>query len=115
MSLTLQQIFTKVSTHLLNQNEQSMGDMDCVLRTHDGLSCAIGCCIPDSAYEAYMETLDTGGKDMRAILQPVIGIHPDKADAKMRLLHSLMAVHDESSPAYWPEGLEEIRQNYNLK
>jgi hypothetical protein len=115
MSLTLQQIFTKVSTHLLKQNKQSMGNMDCVLRTHDGLSCAIGCCIPESAYEASMEKLDTGGKDMRALLQPIIGIRPDKADAKMDLLCSLMSVHDDSIPKDWPEELKFVRQKYKLK
>ncbi len=45
--MTKQEIFDKVATHLLTQNEKALNSVGgCVYRTDKGLKCAVGCLIP---------------------------------------------------------------------
>ena len=54
--LTNQEIFNKVSKHLIAQGKQCVSaNGDCVYRGPKNLKCAIGCLIPDEFYEAFME------------------------------------------------------------
>lgn len=51
MATTKQEIFNKVSKHLINQGELAVRDRKkptiCAYRTSDGLMCAVGCLIKD--------------------------------------------------------------------
>jgi len=54
--MTQQDIFDIVAAHLWTQGKQSKEGKDCLYRSSTGLSCAIGCLIPDAEYKPEMET-----------------------------------------------------------
>ena len=123
--LTNQEIFDKVAVHLLTQNKQSRtGDVGCAYRGNDGLSCAIGCLIPDAEYTqdiegwllpARLKTLsldidpeerEKGSEKLADILRSV-GV-PDTA---FELLSQLQNIHDAYQPASWKERLAKCAQD----
>ena len=59
--MTNQEIFDKVSAHLLAQNAKSLAFIDsyqgqaCAYRGAEGRMCAAGCLIPDNRYYSGME------------------------------------------------------------
>lgn len=51
-----QELFTKIATHLLQQNEKSrLADGICAYRGENGTMCAIGCIISDEHYTIKLE------------------------------------------------------------
>jgi len=106
--MTNQEYFDTVTRHLLNQNEQSIGDGGlCSYRGTDGLKCAIGCLIPDDKYDP--------GLEGRGVLHPavysLIGAQPDQTS----LLLGLQSTHDGRVPSEWRERLWEIAMVFDLK
>lgn len=55
---TSQEVFDYIIKHLRNQGERATDNKNgCVYRSDRGLACAIGCLIPDSEYNEFMEGL----------------------------------------------------------
>ena len=90
--LTNQEIFNKVSNHLIAQGKPSVSkNGNCLYRGPRNLKCAIGCLIPD---EFYKKSIEGAGTDI------LFENYPDMMKAaklKMQsetLLDKLQTVHD---------------------
>jgi hypothetical protein len=64
-----QEVFEKVSRHLFEQGEPSMGSIGvlknaCLYRNPKGLKCAIGCLIPDDKYKDSLENTSASSPDI---------------------------------------------------
>ena len=105
---TAQQVFDQVVTHLLTQNQQALSDGMCMYRTPGGLKCAVGCLIPDEAYDAKME-------DMQADL--VVSDYSSLMHLRSHsvLLRDLQRVHDLLPPPRWPDKLRALAVRHRLK
>jgi hypothetical protein len=132
-----QAIFDRVATHLLKQNRRAIKrfvsddgtdvNEKCMYRGEDGLSCAIGCLIPDSKYEERFENLtpDTDPEvhsrnptryesvlAFRAMLAEVTGAE-DEND--FSFLRGLQRVHDFGDPANWAARLSDFAKDNGLR
>ena len=108
MAMTLQEIFDKVVVHLHKQNKQSkVGGNSvytaCMYRTPEGLSCAVGCLIPDGLYTARIESTavavadTTGYVPYVEVTQLLVGagvIPNSNEQSYLRLLFELQRLHD---------------------
>jgi hypothetical protein len=113
---TFQELFDKVSSHLLKQRRSSRhqvnGEMLCCYRGPNGLKCAVGCLIHRKYYSPKMEgnsvegIFKTHSKSLRAsgLTMKHVGI-----------LTELQLAHDEYKPKQWPKRLKEIATAYGLK
>ena len=123
--LSLQQIFDKVATHLLKQGKRSgigiegAGSFYCMYRGLDGLMCAVGCLIPDNAYDKRFDGASDSSVDMlaeshtfRAALAAG-GVDLLDEDV-LALLADLQTVHDECDPKRWASALRERAATYGL-
>jgi hypothetical protein len=116
MTMSMNQIFKKVSKHLLKQNKKSlrMGHEMCQYRTPAGLSCAVGCLMTDAMYSPEFE-----GKGLTAGLQkaltPVLGVKHKKRLLKITLLRRLQSIHDNNDPAKWPRLLGALKQEFTRR
>ena len=101
-------VFERVKTHLLEQNERSMKEdyTSCMYRNSSGLKCAIGCLIDDEDYDPIMEghSLDDTDSKKTRLLEDAL----KKADSlvDIELLVNLQTLHDEHPVEEWPEDLE---------
>ncbi len=111
-----QEIFTKVKTHLLAQNEKSRAEYSthCMYRGTHGSKCAVGCLIPDELYDSDIEN----GNVTRIIeVEPQLKcILPDDKDAAEGefFLNKLQRVHDLYDPVDWSLCLKQFAENHNL-
>lgn len=55
--MTNQEAFDTIVAFLIRQGEPAMEGSKCLLRTHNGLKCAVGCLIPDEKYAVELENL----------------------------------------------------------
>jgi hypothetical protein len=110
--MTDQEIFDKVSAHLLQQNKPAMEDDSCRYRTSDGLSCAVGCLIAPEVYSEDLEGQLTCSYAVRAALRDS-GI--GTTYKTLTLLCRLQGLHDKVSTHQWPEELPKIAKEYNLE
>jgi hypothetical protein len=105
-----QEVFDKVSTHLLTQMKQSSAGEDdgfmCLYRSLDGLKCAIGCLIPDEFYHPSFEGKRVG---MLTHVLNKIGLQVDYV-----FLMQLQRIHDTYPPCSWKDLLKEVAFNWNL-
>ena len=109
--MTKQQIFDKIADHLLTQNAVSVGPGDnamCKYRADDGLSCAIGCLIPDELYVKKLEGKEVSHRIVREVLKKVDIINEG------RFLGQFEEMHDYYPPFQWPRYLIEIADKYKL-
>jgi len=111
MSYTLQEIFSKVESHLLTQNKQSRGVSGCKYR-YRNLKCAVGCLIPDELYTKSIEGKGIFGLD-KNLTYPLFK-NKDDIDKGMFLLKELQHVHDNSEPCYWKSELKIIARRHDL-
>lgn len=81
---TYQQVFDFVLNHLYVQGEKAADTQGCRYRTPSGLSCAVGCLIPDHEYSYTYEGSSVEG---------FRSIHRIKID-KLDLLVDLQGFHD---------------------
>ncbi len=90
---TNQSLFETVSRHLFAQGERAFAPMSgCQYRTEAGLSCAIGCLIPDEMYRPAFE-----GRSVTGLLgsyPEIKGLFPDVHET---LLEDLQQIHDMQS------------------
>ena len=110
MIKSAQELFNRVATHLLTQNEQSMvredgpgGAVYCKYRGPRGLKCAIGALIPDAAYRVQME----GERVTYDPIRVAAGI-PEKLTAELQI------VHDHNEPWRWPSMLAYVAREHDL-
>jgi hypothetical protein len=118
-SLTPQQIFDIVATHLRKQGRKSMyknqiDDLSCAYRGQDGAKCAVGCLILDSEYNPRFE-----GINIRLLLlSPVeCGVPQSLVERLMphyELLRSLQFVHDYNDVPFWEKQLLDVANHFHL-
>lgn len=100
--MTDQELFTKVATHLLTQNERSGWVGDCRYRW-GALKCAAGCLIEDQYYRPQIE----GFKATNCLVAQALkasGVAPEQ----LTLVHVLQRVHDERLVSAWREELQDL-------
>ena len=115
--MELQQIFDKVSNHLLTQNRKSLGTSSgssCAYRGVMGATCAVGCLIPDNEYLSSMEGQSIDADEVWAILFPIVKAGKHVRGIKFDLLEDLQHLHDFNSVPEWPDRLQECANNFNL-
>lgn len=120
--LNAQQIFDKVARHLFTQGRPAKDLGTCLYRTNEGLSCAVGCLIPDESYDASFDDDSVSGTAITAavgnpkFLQALADGGVD-AIKHFDLLRSLQDVHDsmDTYGTIWlRERLEGVAQNHGL-
>lgn len=92
MTLTAQQIFDTVATHLLQQGRKAVirnseKSESCRYRTPEGLKCAVGCLIEDEEYQPEME-----GRGVHTLAG--LGLLPSRLSPFVDLLKALQRIHD---------------------
>ena len=114
MTMSINKIFYKVEKHLLKQNKQAAGAWGrCKYRTSSGLSCAVGCLIPDEMYTYSIEDRGVGGLPLN-IIEPIVGVQCTKRERKLELLNDLQEMHDNRLPEKWPTSLAAIKNAFNI-
>ena len=119
--MTAQEIFNKVSAHLLTQGEKSMliennGRSICAYRNEKGQSCAIGCLISNDKYDKEMEK-----QSVRNFIYMEHPVFMELLPSDLYIVESreflcdLQNCHDLDDVSYWPERLRKIAINFNLK
>lgn len=105
--MTAQEIFDKVTIHLLTQGEPSVNEAtsSCMYRGDGGRMCAVGVLIPDHAYDRRME-----GKSITDVLSAFDNLQ--NLAPHTELLQQLQGVHDQLDLADWPEALDGIATNH---
>lgn len=126
--LSNQEIFDRVSSHLLTQGKPALRDGECVYRTPEGLRCAIGCLIPDALYAVELEgiavrqTRDvealphyTHKEDAFRLAMVLLASGIDLRQEKtFSLCAGLQYVHDNRGPELWRECLQYLAQVHGL-
>ena len=116
--MNLQQVFDKVSNHLLTQNRKSMGGPGggCAYRGDNGSSCAVGCLMPDSEYHIRMEGQNIQDDQVWDALLTVIdpNCEDDAISKKFDLLADLQELHDDHECYTWAERLNIVASNHGL-
>jgi hypothetical protein len=107
-----QEIYDKVSIHLLLQNEKSIGGDECRYRGDSGLMCAVGCLVKDKYYNVNIEGLTIGQTTVYKVLQKSIG---KLSKTSVYLLTDLQVVHDKNDISSWHSELLRLADVYNLE
>ncbi len=98
---TNQEIFEYVVNHLRTQGKPALssGTQKCCYRTKDGLTCAVGCLIPEELYRYHLE-----GRSVFGVVNNFddvanyfgVGKGRSHDDDRIQMLHQLQAVHDSA-------------------
>ncbi len=109
--LTKQQIFDKVSVHLIRQDKVCEGDDGCRYHGDDGLRCAIGILIPKRYYNTGMEEENVDNL-FKFHKKAMIGC---KLSSRYKgLLNELQMVHDDRMVREWSEELAKVARNFKV-
>lgn len=91
MSLSQQEIFNKVMTHLFAQGEPAKNKRDeCAYRGLNGKQCAVGCLIPDELYNKKME-----GQSVTEVFYRFPNVRDYLGKDNIFLLTALQDLHDK--------------------
>lgn len=102
-----QEIFDKVSKHLLTQNAKALGaDNKCKYRNPTGLKCAAGCLIPDNDYDPKMERKFVREFDYFA--------NCGYSKKEIDLISELQQIHDEVEVYAWKRQLIDLAKENGL-
>ena len=120
MTMTMQQTFDKVVTHLLTQGRRaSSAKYGCAYRAGDNLSCAVGCLISDEAYTPELEGSNVGADIVREAmiasgldLFDLVDIHIARCDT---FYGRLQEIHDHHDVDGWADRLREFAVGRNLE
>ncbi|MCP3024976.1 hypothetical protein [Cupriavidus basilensis] len=118
--MNAQEIFTKVATHLLTQKQRARGDggIGCRYRTNHGLTCAVGCLVPEDLYDASMELTSIDGVIQRAReaeLPPSLSKFVlTELDPHKDLLAALQWLHDNQPVDAWESHLIRVAKTHRL-
>jgi hypothetical protein len=111
MALSKQDVFNKVSLHLLKQYEKSVAPdgenphtgkqmTKCMYRGNNGLMCAVGCLIPDELYDPSIEEQTSSSViACDARLQELF--EENVIDDEVFFLDSLQMIHDNTPVDEW--------------
>lgn len=111
----MQEAFDKMARGVIKQGKQAVkpdGDtMTCVLRTKDGLRCAIGQMIPAKQYRKWFE--DLGLDDLAKII-------PALRELDFNFLHDVRSAHDNSDEGErfikdFKGAMRSVAEDYGLK
>jgi len=97
---TEREVFEYVRWHLLKQGERASARDLCVLRDPYGLTCALGCLIPEDEYRKEME----GNSNVDLFVdryRPAWKRHEG-------LLTRLQRIHDDRHPSDWEARLDDL-------
>ena len=115
MTMSMKQIHTKVSKHLLQQGKRSEDGQgagnSCMYRSSDGLMCAVGCLISDDEYHSGIEGHDVDNYEVRSVLVDALGADWDR---KLDLLSRLQFIHDQVPVENWAIKLEGLKKDYKF-
>lgn len=100
-----QEIFDKVSNHLLTQNKRSIRETQCLYR-YGNLKCAAGCLIPDSEYDSKME--------YKRVSHLNYFYDFGYSIAEIKLIERLQIIHDNHFIYSWKEKLINLANEYSL-
>lgn len=112
---TNQEIFDKVSVHLLTQNRKSHlpGAKDlCAYRGVDGCKCAVGVMIYDEHYIKELEDKLARSSSVQTAL--IASGVPAWIVGEEYLLIDLQLVHDLYPPEMWRDGLQDVAAEFDL-
>ena len=100
------QVFKTVAIHLLKQNEVSTGwdGNQCMYRSDEGISCAIGTLIDDDKYYEDLEGKAADAVEVIQVIEKSLDTKLTKSDRD--LLCKLQNIHDYASVESWYEELE---------
>lgn len=123
MSMTKQEIFTRVAVHMLRQGVPSKTESgsSCAYRGVGGLKCAIGALIPDEACTPFfLEHFNSSGVQNFEVISALIvaGVIDNRYDDKLRLLLSLQMIHDshgDYKKSSWEYQLKEYAEANGLQ
>lgn len=105
-----QATFDRVASHLLTQNEKSIGGGTCLYRGPEGRMCAVGCLIEDKHYSAQLE--QQYASDSIVITALVrSGVDYDEVED----LAHLQYIHDEVPVENWKIQLKQFALQSNLE
>ena len=107
-----QEIFDKVKSHLLTQNEQAnSGEGGYCYENYKGLKCAIGCLLPK----------EHPGLEYDHGIIKLLEVYPDLGEffdisdnLDVIFMHDLQIVHDSYEPELWPELLNKVARAWGL-
>lgn len=113
MKMNRQEVFDKVASHLLAQNDRSSNGMHCQYRGRDGLKCAIGVLIPDEMYTPEIENYtiaDLSSRNLSPQKTEFFDKFMDQFDDSVNIsfLTLLQNVHDNFFINKWEKRLKEI-------
>jgi hypothetical protein len=107
--MTKQEIFDKVATHLLTQNEKSWfftgKSFLCRYRGDNGTKCAVGVLIPDEKYRECFE--NKRASTIAAEYMPEFEPHAV-------FLDELQHIHDSVDVGRWPKRLKQFAADHKL-
>jgi hypothetical protein len=104
-------VFKTIATHMLTQNEVSEDDNNCLYRTSDGLSCAIGILIDNDNYSEELESQDVHNNAVSTAVSRSLGSPPLSGGDRV-FLGALQDIHDYSYPPSWREKLNDFSVSY---
>ena len=114
-TMTKQEIFTAVATHLLTQNRKALlhDESECAYRAADNAKCAVGVLIKDEFYSSELEHKRVDNPLVLAALEKSLG-GPLQND-EINLLKALQHLHDLSDPMFWAERLPCIAKQHKVR
>lgn len=104
-----QELFDRISKHLLKQNAKSIGIGGCRYRGDNGLKCAVGAIISDKRYSEKIEETNVYNQEVADCL-PV----RYQGRGSIEFLAKLQKLHDQLPVDLWKQRLEEIAKDENL-
>jgi hypothetical protein len=123
MPMTNQEIFNRVSKHLLTQRKKAKQRNGlCVYRV-GSLKCAIGALIEDKYHDEYLDSSDANSRSLpdpsvlKALLASKVISNYDirvRDSSRIILLHDLQEVHDYHRPNQWQKQLVIVAELFNL-
>lgn len=108
--LNEREIFDRVKTHLLQQNEKSYDEFNgCLYRGKNGLKCAVGCLIEDDEYDDAMEqnTVDELFRYRTSFKNFDVN-----NERHIDILSTLQDIHDSCDVDCWPDELYKAEVNF---
>ncbi len=113
--MNLQQAYNDIKIHLLTQMEKSMGDVSCMYRSESGLSCAVGCLIPDSKIKRLMEGRSASNLVGRfQELHEFILFDDVSINESINFISSMQKIHDNYNVHVWEHQLSLVAKEYGL-
>lgn len=111
-----QEIFDKVVTHLRTQKGRAFNDDNGQCRYRmNGMSCAVGCLIPDEEYSPSLEGRTLNKMMTEFVVPPTIQKMID--DGHQTLLSRFQNIHDsgEYNAEYWENAFKVLANDFKLE